>query len=148
MQNISRVFLIISLGGFISFSSVYAEDKYEQLLKALETPQAQYEVPKDDYKIDPKLYKNEYEVDWASHPQFKITAQEFKAYKSSIKVKMTVIASTGYIADAVVLKSSGSQVIDKKVLDAVKLARLSKIPHVDKTVTYHLIHDFEIKKPL
>ncbi|MTD11781.1 hypothetical protein GIX10_10150 [Acinetobacter sp. YIM 103518] len=61
---------------------------------------------------------------------------------------MTVIASTGYIADAVVLKSSGSQVIDIKVLDAVKLARLSKIPHVDKTVTYQLIHDFEIKKPL
>ena len=55
MQNISRVFLIIILGGFISFSSVYAEDKYEQLLKALETPQAQYEVPKDDYQIDPKL---------------------------------------------------------------------------------------------
>ena len=148
MQNISRVFLIISLGGFISFSSVYAEDKYEQLLKVLETPQAQYKVPKDDYKIDPKLYKNEYEVDWALNPQFKITAQEFKAYKSAIKVKMTVIASTGYIADAVVLKSSGSKAIDKKVLDAVKLARLSKIPHVDKTVTYHLIHDFEIKKPL
>lgn len=148
MKNISRMFLIISLGGLILFPYVYADDKYEQLLKALETPQVQYEIPQNDYKIDPKLYKNEYEVDWASHPQFKITAQEFKAYKSSIKVKMTVIASTGYIADAVVLKSSGSKVIDEKVLDAVKLARLSKIPHVDKTVTYNLIHDFEIKKPL
>ena len=138
------------LGAFTAFQYVHAEDKdqYSKLLKILETPQPKYEIQDRDYKIDTKLYKNEYEVDWASRPQFNVSAQEFKYYKNAIQVKMSVIASTGYIGDAVVVKSSGSKIIDQKVLDAVKLARLDKIPYVDKAVTYNLIHDLEIKKPL
>ena len=143
-----KIFLILSLVGGISLQYVYAEARYDELLKVLKTPQEEYKVQKQEYKIDSKLYKNEYEVDWTSRPQFNITAQEFKQYKSAIQVKMMVIAGTGYIADAVVLKSSGSKAIDKKVIEAVKLARLSKIPYVDQAVTYQLIHDFDIKKPL
>jgi hypothetical protein len=119
-----------------------------KLRELLETPLPTYEYKKEDYQIDKKLYKQDYDVGWRSRPQFNITSQEFKQYKSPVKVKMTVVASTGYIADSQIIKSSGSTQIDKKVKEALTLARLDVIPFVDKSVTYELIHEFDLRNPL
>ena len=151
MMNKLKILLFVGLNiglGHQAFANDVQHEQYQQLLKTLEQPQSVYVPPVVEEKVDSSLYKNEYEVDWRSRPQFNITAQEYKSYKTPVKVKMTVIASTGYIGNAEVVKSSGSKKIDQKVVDAVKLARLDKIAHVDKNVTYTLIHDFDIKKPL
>ena len=142
-------FIIFSLIFQTSFAEVESNQaKYDQLLKILETPQPNYVIKDDDYKIDPKLYKKEYDVTWRVRPKFEISPSEFKQYKSPVKVKMIVVATTGYIADIQILKSSGSNTIDRKVKEALTVARLESIPFVDKSVTYELIHEFDLKNPL
>ena len=101
-----------------------------------------------DYKIDPKLLNKSYEVNWSISPKFNFTATELKSAQSPVKVKMTVIASSGIIAKVEILKSTGSKLLDAKVIDALMQAKLESIPMVDRNITYTLIHELEINKPL
>lgn len=100
------------------------------------------------YKIDPKLLNKNYQVNWLIPPKFNFAATELKAAKSPVKVKMTVIASSGIIAKVEILKSTGLKVLDAKVIDAVMQAKLESIVLVDRNITYSLIHVLEINNPL
>ncbi|MEZ2902175.1 hypothetical protein ACBQ24_05385 [Acinetobacter terrestris] len=125
-------------------SPVFANDqKIDALLQSLTTPQKNYVPSALDYKIDPKLLEKSYEVNWSISPKFNFTATELKSAQSPVKVKMTVIASSGIIAKVEILKSTGS-----KVLDALMQAKLESIPMVDRNITYTLIHELEINNPL
>ena len=61
---------------------------------------------------------------------------------------MTVIASSGIIAKVEILKSTGSKLLDAKVIDALMQAKLESIAMVDRNITYNLIHELEINNPL
>ncbi|TCB55729.1 energy transducer TonB [Acinetobacter terrestris] len=130
-------------------SPVFANDqKIDALLQDLTTPQKNYVLSALDYKIDPKLLKKSYEVNWLIPPKFNFTATELKAAQSPVKVKMTVIASSGIIAKVEILKSTGSKVLDAKVIAALMQAKLESIARVDRNITYTLIHELEINNPL
>lgn len=122
--------------------------KIDALLQSLTTPQKKYVPPALNYNIDPKLLNKNYQVNWLIPPKFNFTATELKAAKSPVKVKMTVIVSSGIIAKVERLKSTGSKVLDAKVIDAVMQAKLESIPIVDPNITYILIHELEINNPL
>lgn len=130
-------------------SPVFANDqKIDVLLQSLTMPQKNYVPPVLDYKIDSKLLNKSYEVNWLIPPKFNFTTTELKAARSQVKVKITVIASSGIIAKVEILKSTGSKVLDAKVMDALMQAKLESIPMVDRNITYTLIHELEINKPL
>ncbi|NNH87546.1 energy transducer TonB [Acinetobacter terrae] len=122
--------------------------KIDALLQSLTTPQKNYLPPALDYKIDAKLLNKNYQVNWLIPPKFNFTATELKAAQSPVKVKMTVIVSSGIIAKVERLKSTGSKLLDAKVIDAVMQAKLESIPMVDRNITYSLIHALEINNPL
>ncbi|NNH39466.1 hypothetical protein HLH17_01195 [Acinetobacter sp. ANC 5380] len=61
---------------------------------------------------------------------------------------MTVIASSGIIAKVEILKSTGSKLLDAKVIGAGMQAKLESIPMVDRNITYSFIHVLEINNPL
>lgn len=101
-----------------------------------------------DYKIDPKLLNKNYQVNWLIPPKFSFTATGLKAAKSPVKVKMTVIESSGMIAKVEILKSTGSKLLDAQVIDAGMQAKLESIALVNQNITYSLIHVLEINNPL
>lgn len=138
--------LALCLGGYSS--SFAAPQSYDALLNTLTKPPVIYVGKDEDYKIDPRLLKNEYVVDWAIRPQFNLNPDELETYKRPLSVELTVIASSGNIVKSSVVKSSGSKNIDAKVVQALKSARLEAIPFVDPNVTYVLVQNFTMKDPL
>ncbi|OTG77563.1 hypothetical protein B9T23_06825 [Acinetobacter terrae] len=100
------------------------------------------------YKIDAKLLNKNYQVNWLIPPKFNFTATELKAAQSPVKVKMTMIESSGMIAKVERLKSTGSKLLDAKVIGAGMQAKLESIPMVDPNITYSLIHELQINNPL
>lgn len=122
--------------------------KIDALLQSLTTPQKNYLPPVLDYKIDPKLLNKNYQLNCLTPAKFNFTATELKAAKSPVKVKMTVIASSGTMAKVEILKSTGSKLLDAKVIDGVMQAKLESIALVDQNITYSLIHELEINNPL
>ena len=65
-----------------------------------------------------------------------------------IGAPITVITKIRIIAKVEILKSTGSKVLDAKVMDALMQAKLESIPMVDRNITYSLIHELEINNPL
>ena len=122
-------------------------DPYFALNQLLHTPVAAYHIDDTPYHIDPKFLKDDYVVTWSSLPQFNFSSQELTQYKKPLQVELTVIASSGLIVDAKIVKSSGSKLIDQRVLEAVKIARLERIPLVDQNLTYRLVQDFKLTNP-
>ena len=59
-----------------------------------------------------------------------------------------MIASSGMMAKVEILKSTGSKLLDAKVIDAVMQAKLESIVLVDRNITYSLIHVLKINNPL
>ena len=104
--------------------------------------------PALSYKIDAKLLNKNYQLNCLTPAKFNFTATELKAAQSPVKVKMTVIASSGMIAKVEILKSTGSKVLDAQVIDAVMQAKLESIALVGQNITYSLIHVLEINNPL
>jgi len=101
-----------------------------------------------DYKIDPKLLNKNYQLNCLTPAKFSFTATGLKAAKSPVKVKMTVIESSGMIAKVEILKSTGSKLLDAQVIDVGMQAKLESIALVDRNITYSLIHELEINNPL
>lgn len=100
------------------------------------------------YKIDPKLLNKNYQLNCLTPAKFNFTATELKAAKSPVKVKMTMIVSSGIIAKVERLKSTGSKLLDAQVIDAGMQAKLESIALVNQNITYSLIHVLEINNPL
>ncbi len=118
--------------------------RLEALNQLLHSAPPQYVMDDQPYEIDPKFLQEQYQVTWASLPQFNFTSKELKQYRQPLQVELTVVASTGMIVSSKILKSSGSKLIDQRVLLAVQAARLERIALVDQNLTYKLVQDFKL----
>ena len=146
-KTLGKTMLIIACLGVQGLTHATPQP-YDALLTLLKKPPATYVMRDEDYKLDPKLLKDEYLVDWAIRPQFDFSPQELKNYKQTLSVEMTVIAASGTIVQSQVVKSSGSKKIDEKVVKSLRYARLESIPFMDPNVTYKLTQNFTMTSPL
>ncbi len=130
--------------GVTSFSFAEANQTADLLstLK-IQTPEIKTELPAEQQKIV-KDYKNNYVVDWITKPKFDVNASDMKTYKNPVKIRMTILGSSGLIIKSEIVKSSGSKDVDAKVVQALASAKLQPIPYADQTVIYELVHDFAV----
>lgn len=118
-----------------------------ELNAVLMTEQQPY-VLKADPQLEKKLLaqknNNNYQVGWIVPPKIEFKEGDYKDYKNPIRLKMTVLADDGRIIKTEVLKSSGSKMLDYKVIQALASAKLEGIPMMDRNVIYSFVHEFSI----
>lgn len=95
--------------------------------------------------INPKQSKRQYEVTWKARPNLSFITEVKQKLKASIKVKMTVVAKTGYIVDVEFVDSSNSKVVDEKIRKALLVSSLEPISGLDPNVVYTLEHVLNLK---
>ncbi|AXY60395.1 MULTISPECIES: energy transducer TonB [Acinetobacter] len=119
--------------------------EYNKLLKSIKTKQPEYSLKKQDYTVDPMLLNREYYVGWVVRPAYNLTPAEMSQAISPVRVRMTVIAAKGIIAETEIIKGSGQPKIDEKIKRALLLAKLEPIPRADRYLTYPLVYDLDIR---
>lgn len=136
----------ISQSGFTSSLDL---DALEAELSTLLNTQQKIYVTKPDSKLEKQLSKQaqnmEYQVSWIKQPKIEFTEGDYKGYKNPVLLKMTVLADDGRIVKTEVVKSSGSKILDQKVIQALASAQLEAIPNMERNVIYSFMHEFSIK---
>lgn len=144
MKNYLKCILMLFCSGVTHFSFAESNQTADLLnILKIQTPEVKTERPVEQQKII-KDYKNEYVVDWVAKPKFDVNASDMKTYKNPVKIRMTILGSSGLVIKSEIVKSSGSKAVDAKVVQALASAKLQPIPYADQTVIYELVHDFAI----
>ncbi len=125
---------------------VYANDlKNQKLLQQLTQPLAEYHLPSVKDAVNPALLNRSYQVSWIAEPQLDLTEQERRHIKTEVKLKITVVAKTGYIAKVQLLQSSNLKAVDQKIERAVMISNLEPIKGLDPNVVYVIDYTMQLK---
>ena len=125
---------------------VYANDlKNQKLMQQLTQPLAEYHLPSLKDAVNPALLNRSYQVSWIAEPQLDLTEHERRHVKAEVKLKISVVARTGYIAKVQLLQSSNLKAVDQKIERAVMISSLEPIKGLDQNVVYVIDYTMQLK---
>ena len=143
------LFLIASIQiSLVLSAQLRADDsvsKNQQLMQSLAITVPDYQPTPLKDLIIAKQMKRQYEVTWRARPDLSFVDANNTQLKASVKIKMTVVAKTGYIVDVHFIQSSNSKKVDEKIKQALLVASLEPISGLAADVVYDIEHTLLLK---